>query len=269
MDWNDMATQWVAREVEMEAMLSPVLEAMMARATVAPGQRVLDVGCGMGASLARVLDLIGADGTATGLDISERMLTRAGQRFEGAPVELIVADAQTHALPSRHFDAAVSLFGTMFFDDSQAAFANLHSAMKPGAQLTFAAWGTRQDNPYFGMAGKIAMTRLGSVPKPPPDAPGPMRFGVPGPVLEMLGRAGWQGASVDTVALALTPQGTPDTVAANQMEIGAAPSVMAAKGGTPEDAVAIQAELAEALAQFDTEDGMRVPAVIHVFQATA
>jgi len=55
-------------------------------------------------------------------------------------VEFLQADVQVHMFGEGSFDAVTSRFGMMFFEDPQAAFANLACAIRPGGRLVFVCW---------------------------------------------------------------------------------------------------------------------------------
>ncbi|EME19268.1 class I SAM-dependent methyltransferase [Rhodococcus triatomae] len=104
---------------------------------VAPGDEVLDVGCGNGQVL-RSAARRGAH--ATGIDLSEPMLERARATAVAEKVHnvtLIRGDAQLFAFEEGEFDVALSRFGVMFFADPVAAFANIARALRPGGRLAF------------------------------------------------------------------------------------------------------------------------------------
>lgn len=89
--------------------------------------RVLDVGCGGGQST-RDAGRVEVSGSVLGVDTSEAMLERARRRTaeEGLDnVSYELGDAQVHSFQAAHFDVIMSRFGTMFFADPIAAFANL------------------------------------------------------------------------------------------------------------------------------------------------
>ena len=155
MDWNAMAAPWLAAEAEMDAAHAPAKQGLMERAQLQNGQKVLDIGPGGGASLLDAADAVGPNGQVVGIEIAPPFVERALQRVP-ANVDVQVGDAATHHFEPAEFDAAISLFGVMFFTDPTAAFAHIRTALKPGAVLTFACWGPPQSNPWFSMPGGVA-----------------------------------------------------------------------------------------------------------------
>jgi len=145
--WNGPGGQvWVAQQAILDGLFQPMADLLVAELPETVTQ-LLDVGCGTGASL--LASAAARPAThSTGLDISAPMLALARQRAEaaGLDADFIVADAQRHPLPSAHFDWIQSRLGVMFFEDSQAAFANLHRAATPGAGLRFIAWRSADEN---------------------------------------------------------------------------------------------------------------------------
>ena len=98
--------------------------------------QVVDIGCGTGRST-RDTARITTSGEVLGVDLSRRMLERAEAtaRAEGLTnVRFEQADAQVHPFPTGAFDAAISVFGAMFFADPVAAFANIARALRPDAR---------------------------------------------------------------------------------------------------------------------------------------
>jgi SAM-dependent methyltransferase len=104
--------------------------------------RVLDVGCGAGQTT-RDAARAASSGRVLGVDISEPMLERARRLSLEAGLQNIdyeLGDAQVHRFPPAHFDVLISRFGTMFFTDHVAAFANLASGSRRGARLVMMVW---------------------------------------------------------------------------------------------------------------------------------
>ncbi len=253
----------------MEAAFGPVLEALFAAAGLAPGARVLDVGIGSGLSTCRAADAVGPGGNVTGVDVAPPFLARAADRVP-SNVTLLEADAQTHDFGDASFDHVISQFGIMFFDDTQAAFANIRKATKPGGTFTFAAWAPPAMNPWLALSGQVANTVLGAPQeRPDPNGPGPFRFADPTVALDALKGAGW-AAEVETLSLKLTPTGTPDEIAATQMELGMAALRIAEEAPDAEDMEELRLTLSERFAQMQKGEGaVIVPARVHIFTATA
>jgi SAM-dependent methyltransferase len=107
-------------------------------ADIAVGDRVLDIGCGAGES---TRDAARTGGAVLGVDVSEALLELARRRSEGlGNVTYVLADAATYPFPDGEYDVAISRFGTMFFADPVAAFANIRRALRPGGQLAMLVW---------------------------------------------------------------------------------------------------------------------------------
>ena len=139
--WAREGAQWVAEADRYDAMLESFGAAVLASASLSPGERVADVGCGNGAVTIDAARRVGPNGRALGIDISTPMLDLARRRAMEAGVgnvEFIEADAQVHPFGGGSLDAIVSRFGVMFFDDPEAAFANFASALRPRGRITFA-----------------------------------------------------------------------------------------------------------------------------------
>ena len=150
--WNELSgARWVAMNDVIDAQISPLGEVAMLRAAVAPGERVLDIGCGCGQTSLQLAERVGQDGRVLGLDISAVMLERARERAEQAGLanlEFRNADAQTEPFAGA-FDLLFSRFGVMFFASPEAAFSNLRSAVRPGGRLTCLTWQGLGANPWM------------------------------------------------------------------------------------------------------------------------
>src|SRR5258708_39277441 len=97
--WNGPGGRhWVHRQEAWDGVLAPVTSVALAHARVQPGERVVDVGCGCGATTIELGKLVGPRGRDLGLDISAPMLAHAAARLPPAsPVELVQARAKTNA----------------------------------------------------------------------------------------------------------------------------------------------------------------------------
>lgn len=85
---------------------------------------------------------------------------RRAQEAQVANVEFVEADAQRHALAAAGFDAVISRFGLMLFDDPTVAFANLRSSLRDGGRLVFVCWQALTANPWLLVSGLAAAAHV-------------------------------------------------------------------------------------------------------------
>lgn len=198
--WNGAAGEaWVeAREV-LDGMFRSLEGRLAATAAETGARRVLDIGCGTGATTIAVAQRLPADGEALGADLSAPMIAAARTRatLAGSAARFVVADVETHRFPRARYDLAVSRFGVMFFPDPFAAFANLRTALRPGGRLAAVAWRSREENPFMTTAERTALPLLPEAPPPrPPHAPGQFAFADPTRVTDILAASGWRDVSL-------------------------------------------------------------------------
>lgn len=267
--WTHSAGQkWVEQQEMLDTFMQPVLDGVFARADLRPGTRILDIGCGTGGSTLQAAEMIGGTGSVFGADISPTMLAHAEKRAAGVSnVVFEVADAAEHDFQPASFDHLISRFGVMFFADPVLAFSNLIKGLKPGAPVTFAAWGQIPNNPWFTTAAQAAKARLGAPPAVDPDAPGPFAFRDVARVTQILSEAGFNEIKAEVASLHLTPPGTPAEVARMATSVGPAARTVDYFQGNAADSAAIADHVQAAFAAYETADGLRVPAEINYFQA--
>ena len=193
--WNEVAgPRWVGRAELQEARNVEVAELVLREARPQPGERVLDIGCGPGATAFPLAAAVGPSGHVTGVDISEPMLDLLRRRIAERGVTNItplLTDAQVHPFPAAAADLLVSRFGVMFFADPFAAFRNLIGALKPGGRLVMAVWAPISDNLHWKIPLDIAVRRLGPAASADPRAPGPLAFSDPDYFRQILQSAGF------------------------------------------------------------------------------
>ena len=102
----------------------------------APGERMLDVGCGPGFYAAELLERVGPDGHVVGVDTSAPMLAVAARRVDGHDnVELLEAPATALPFESGSFDGAISVQVLEYVDEVALALSELHRVLRPGGRL--------------------------------------------------------------------------------------------------------------------------------------
>jgi SAM-dependent methyltransferase len=271
--WNGArGARWVTQQVRLDRVLGPLDGQGLATAEPAPGERVIEVGCGCGASTLALADRVGPSGAVLGIDISAPMLAVARTRTRSRPwVTLREADAArvTFSGKEGQADLLYSRLGVMFFDDPATAFTNLRRALRPGGRLAFVCWRSAAENPWHTLPFEAARDAAGVAVAPePPDAPGPFAFADPERVLSILGCAGFRDASVQPcdLQLELSAQGLEEAVAF-ALEAGPASRVLA--GASPANAERARAAVEGVLARRMSGQSVKMGAAISLVRAQA
>ncbi len=267
--WNTAAGgKWVQYSAAMDIRLRPMADELLQRASIQPGHRVLDIGCGGGATTEQVAAAVGREGAVLGIDISEPLLGLARARCEAlSQVSFENADAQVHPLPEGGFDVLVSRFGVMFFSDPVAAFANLAKALRPDGQVHFACWAPLERNPWFTIALDVANRYFGALEPTPPRAPGPLAFGECDYVEEILTAGGFREISIDSIA---TKMASPEPVEAQAelyLKLGPASRLIDAANPGTETMNSLTADLVAELKNHQTSEGIALDATVHYVSA--
>ena len=151
-----------------------------------------------------VAERLGPAGSCVGVDISEPMIAAARKRAEhaDAPVSFVHADAQEHSFEPASFDAVMSRFGVMFFEDSVRAFSNLRRAARDEARLRFITWRGPEENPFMTTAERAAAPLLPDLPARRPDQPGQFALADSDRIHRILVESGWAGIDIRPVDVA-------------------------------------------------------------------
>ncbi len=104
---------------------------------VAPGQRILDAGCGVGDVTRELATRVGPTGHVVGIDLSESLLAEARKRTEGTGLKVDYQHGDVHALdfPSNSFDRVRSSRVFLYLDDPRKALGELVRLVRPGGAV--------------------------------------------------------------------------------------------------------------------------------------
>ncbi|MFE2036616.1 class I SAM-dependent methyltransferase [Streptomyces scopuliridis] len=264
--WNDWeGIHWAEHPERYNAMMDAFNAPLFAAAGIAVNDRVLDVGCGTGRTT-RLAGQRAYEGNAVGIDLSAPMLERARRdaAAEGlGNVTFEQGDAQVHPFHGRGFDVVLSRGGVMFFADHIVAFTHLRDALAPAGRLAFL--GPRPagpDSPYA--RATAALTPF--LREPSPAARGMGSLLDPARIRQVLAASGF--TDIDVVAAE-----APMTLGANA---GDAADFIFAMGPTrynlrdvePATVACIRAEVHDALTEFETADGVRLPGSVWIVTAS-
>ena len=170
--WGARPADWALSEDQQ----TPTYEAALARVGLRPGQRVLDVGCGVGAFL-RLVDGRGA--RAFGLDASDALLELARRRLPAA--DLRTGDMEALPYADDTFDLVTGFNSFFFADDIVAALREAGRVARPGAAVVIQVWGPHERNDLEAMKEIIRPF----APPRPAEAPPEPDYARPG-VLERI-----------------------------------------------------------------------------------
>jgi ubiquinone/menaquinone biosynthesis C-methylase UbiE len=267
--WNGPGGQrWTDRQQTQDILLAPVSDILVDRAKAKVGERIVDVGCGCGATTIAFAERVGPAGHVFGIDISAPMLARARQIAPaGIPVDFVLADATVYPFVSGSFDLMVSRFGVMFFAEPALSFANMRRALRPSGRLTFVCWREPRENPWLMMPLQAVYKHVPKLPQLGPEDPGPFAFASEQRVIRILSEAGFSGIEMEPCDLSLdvaVGRGL-DAAVETALEIG--PASRALEGQPPDVRAAAANSIREALAPFAS--GNSVPLAASIWIVTA
>ena len=189
---------WLAIREPLERQLSPLGRAAMQTLALAGGERVLDVGCGVGKTPAELALAVGPFGSVVGLELLPAAV-EAAERTEGLPanVSFECGDAQTFPLDPGAFDASFARFGMRFFANPADALSNLRQALRPRGRMSFVCWRALSENELDSFPLDAAAPYLPDelVTQAPKAAP--FSFSDPDHLLNLMQAAGFGAIRID------------------------------------------------------------------------
>lgn len=269
--WNGQTgDKWVDAQEKLDPALEPVGIATMETVGIKRGERVIDLGCGCGATSLELARRVGPMGSVMGVDISTPMLRRAAQRAAEENLDnasFINADASNYLFEKQAADVAYSRFGVMFFRNPVEAFTNIHGALKSGGRLGFVCWQPLASNQWTTLPREIALRHVEPPEPPHPHDPGPFAFADPDRVKGILGDAGFGSVALADHQTTMRNLGTVDEVTHFLTYFGPASRLLAEADDATKKAVE-DGVRAEVVARHDGS-GVALDAAMWIVTATA
>lgn len=120
----------------------PIGRFLVGRTAPQPGERVLDVGCGRGASALPAAEAVGSSGSVLATDLAPSMVAAVGKAAAGMPwLTAELGDAERP--PDGPFDLVQASLVLFFLPDLDAALARYREVLAPGGRLGFTWFGGR------------------------------------------------------------------------------------------------------------------------------
>jgi ubiquinone/menaquinone biosynthesis C-methylase UbiE len=129
-----------------QAQLAEAQVALLALASPAAGEQVLDIACGTGLVSFEAARAVGPRGRVHGIDLSERMVDAAERRSRDLGLSncsFSRMDAEMLALPNASFDVVLCALGLMYMPNPERALREMNRVLRPGGRLALAIWGER------------------------------------------------------------------------------------------------------------------------------
>jgi SAM-dependent methyltransferase len=266
--------RWVKFRDVVTTQIAPFSEAALRLAPPDPGARVLDVGCGLGDTTLRLVELIGPEGEAVGIDVGERFIetARAEAAEAGAEnVSYLLGDVQVAELGDG-FDYAFSRFGTMFFASPVAALRNVREALVPGGRLCMIVWRSKVANDWIHR-GELVVERFLEEPEDsdePTCGPGPFSMANADTTTDILVHAGFDEIALHRCDIDYRMGDDLDRAIELVMALGPAGELIRLAGDAAEEIrPKLEAALREAYADFAGPDGVSATASAWIVTARA
>jgi SAM-dependent methyltransferase len=204
---------WAEEWRRTDRTLAPVNDALLARALPFGARRILDVGCGAGATSFALADAL-PGARITGLDLSGALVAAARSRAEGRPNVAFAEGDATIWSPEGggDFDLIVSRHGVMFFDDPVGAFTHLH-ALAPGGRLLFSCFRSAAENEWMAAMRPVIERHAPVALAAPAPATGPFAFADPAHIEAILQGAGFAPPLIEPLDFTFLAGAGPDPTA--------------------------------------------------------
>jgi SAM-dependent methyltransferase len=190
--WSAVASDWATLWGDFA---DPARLVLIDAASIGPGRRVLDVGCGSGEFL-ELLARTGAE--VAGIDPAPAMLDLARRSVPEA--DLRHGDFSELPWPAASFDVVTAINSLQFADDKASALREVARVLRPGGRIGIANWADDEWNDIDTLEAAVSRA-VGEEPSPPGDHRKPGG-------LEALFREA--GLEIDAAGIIAVPWSAPD-----------------------------------------------------------
>jgi SAM-dependent methyltransferase len=184
--WDQMAGIY---QQEIDTRFGPVIEHLLSRANLRPGETVLDLGTGTGSVAIAAATKLGPDGRIIAVDISPEMLDKARARVQVLSLPIVeFAEGRAEAIPAEDdsLDAVLASLSLMYVIDRASAAREISRVLRPGGRFIASVWAGPEETDIV----QFQQTAGSFAPTPPVKGVGPGALADPNPFLSQLEAAG-------------------------------------------------------------------------------
>ena len=271
--WGRVALAWERHAEQVEARVEALTDLMVEAVNPAPGDAVLELGCGgggLGLTLARH---VAPGGRVLLSDVAPEMVAIAAARAGSLPrtngkssVSARVIDLEDIDLPDSSFDIVVCREGMMFALDPAQAAREIARVIRPGGRVAISVWGPRERNPWLGVLTDAIQEHTGT-PVPPTGVPGPFSLSADGALANVLAAAGFQQIRIEEVDVPTHDASFEDYWQLRTALAGPLKGLIQALA--PEQQATLQETVRARLAPYQSPDGLAIPGLAYLATAHA
>jgi SAM-dependent methyltransferase len=250
-------------EASWAAQLEPAQDALLARAALNPGERVLDIACGTGLVTFRAARAVGPAGLVVATDISAKMVQfTADEAARRGLAQVTCARMGAEALDfgNASFDAVLCALGLMYVPEVTTALSEMRRVLVPGGRAVAAVWGARHRCGWADIF-PIVESRVQS-----DVCPMFFQLGTGDSLAQCFAQAGFHDVGVERLSTELYYAS--DDAAADAAFAGG-PVAMAYSRFDDETRASARAEYVDSIAQYRREGGYRIPGEFVIAGGTA
>ncbi|WP_199444321.1 class I SAM-dependent methyltransferase [Umezawaea beigongshangensis] len=209
-EWALSAPGWSQFRDNLSAASGTMTGRLLDAVAPRPGDRALDLACGIGNPTDALAAAVGAGGSVLGLDISPEMIegARSWARAHGVTnAEFRVVPDEGHlGLAPEEFDVAVCRVGLQYMPDPGAALRAVREALVPGGRMAATTLGDPGRCMAFRISSQV-IARHVPTPDAPPSGPGPVSLSDADRLRELFAAGGFTDVAVESFETALIEVG--------------------------------------------------------------
>ena len=170
--WSSVAPAWEANAAYIDGRGAHITARMLALTQPRPGDRVLELACGVGGPGFEAAPLVGPAGEVVVSDVAPEMTEIAAARaarFRLDNLATRVLDLERIDEPDHSFDVVLCREGLMLVPDPRQASREIRRILRPEGRVAVSVWGPRERNPWLGIVFDVAAATSGPCAPPRPS----------------------------------------------------------------------------------------------------